>query len=105
MKKVFEHIDFATVGMMRAALEAAGIATELRNASGSSLMGSVPFTQVYPELWVLDVADEARALAVVEEHRSAKAVLETEAWTCTSCGESNPGNFAECWSCGAPVQV
>ncbi len=22
-------------------------------------------------------------------------------WHCESCGEENPGNFAECWNCGA----
>ncbi len=103
MKRVFDHIDFATVGLMRAAVEAEGIRTELRNVANSSLMGSVPFAQVFPELWVLDDADEDRAKAIIDEHRNAEAAPAAEAWKCASCGEKNPGNFGECWNCGAPA--
>ena len=70
MKLVFDHIDFTIVGHLQGLMEAEGIKTEIRNLGGSSAAGELPFTQVYPELWVLHDGDEARAKAIVKEFRT-----------------------------------
>lgn len=103
MRLVFEHIDFTVVGHMRSILESEGIRTDLRNAGSAGLAGEVPYTQVYPELWVLDNADQDRARAIIRAYRESEASAPPPpAWTCPSCGESVDGVFAECWNCGTP---
>lgn len=102
MRLVFEHIDFTIVGHMQTLLEAGGIPTDLRNAGAAGLAGEVPYTQVYPELWVLDNADEDRARAIIQEYREQEAATPVGPdWKCAACGETVEGQFAECWNCGA----
>jgi hypothetical protein len=104
MKLIFDHIDFTIVGHLQSLLEAEGIKTEIRNLGGSGAAGELPFTQVYPELWVLDNADEARARAIVKEYREAAAATPVSPdWTCPVCKEHVEGIFSECWNCGAPA--
>lgn len=50
----------------------------------------------YPRIVLCDPRDRARALELLDEYHAAPSA---RAWTC-SCGESVPGNFAACWSCG-----
>ena len=73
MKLVFEHIDFTVVGHLQTVLEAEGIRTEIRNQGASGATGEVPFAQVYPELWVLNNGDEARAKEFVRNYRNEAA--------------------------------
>jgi len=105
MEKVYENPDFPMVGHFQSILESEGIATELRNEGGSSLAGEVPFTQVFPELWVTRAKDVDRAKAIIkayqdEQHSSASTLKD---WVCPSCGETVDGGFAECWNCGAAL--
>ena len=60
MKRVFDHIDFTIVGHMKSVLDSEGIRTEIRNEGASRAAGELPISEVYPELWVLDIADEER---------------------------------------------
>ena len=55
----------------------------------------------YPRLMLRDPRDEARARELLDEYRAA-ATQTAPSWTC-NCGESVPGNFAACWSCGAAL--
>lgn len=101
MKLVFDHIDFTIVGHLQSILEAEGIRTEIRNEGGSGAAGELPFTQVYPELWILQNKDEARARALIQEFKEdAEEAPEAPAWNCPSCGEAVDGVFSECWNCG-----
>lgn len=100
---VFEHLDFTLVGHLRGLLEADGIPCEVRNEAASFMAGEVPFTQVFPELWIADDRDATRARAIIRDFREQMdAKTSNEDWTCAKCGEVVDGNFAECWNCGAP---
>lgn len=104
MKLIFDHIDFTIVGHLQSLLEAEGIKTEIRNLNASSAAGAVPIAQVYPELWVLDNADEARAKEIVREYRNEEASTPIAPdWTCPVCKERVEGVFSECWNCGTPM--
>jgi hypothetical protein len=104
MKLIFDHIDFTIVGHLQTLLEAEGIKTEIRNLNASSAAGAVPIAQVYPELWVLDNADEARAKEIVREYRNEEESTPTAPdWTCPVCKERVEGVFSECWNCGTPL--
>jgi hypothetical protein len=100
MRLVFEHIDFTMVGHMQTILEAEGIRTDLRNAGSAGLAGEVPYTQVYPELWVMDNTEEPRARAIIREFREKDAgTPPSPDWKCPSCGEVVEGVFTRCWNC------
>ncbi|MEP4079853.1 putative signal transducing protein [Haloferula sp.] len=102
MKKVYENLEFAMVGHMKSLLESKGIKCEIRNEGGVSVAGEVPFTQVYPELWVLSNGDVPTAKKFVAEYRETLGKAEVgPAWKCPSCGEEVEGQFGECWNCGA----
>lgn len=55
----------------------------------------------YPRLLLRDPRDESRARELLAEYTaSSSSTRSQQAWTCT-CGETVPGNFAACWSCGS----
>jgi Putative prokaryotic signal transducing protein len=100
MRLVFEHIDFTVVGHMKSLLDSEGIPCEIRNAGAAGLAGEVPYTQVYPELWVLEKLDEPRAREIIRIYRDKDASApKGPDWTCKKCGESVDGIYAECWNC------
>jgi hypothetical protein len=61
MKQVFSSPDSAQIGLAQSILDAAGIASEVRNDAVSQAMWTMPFI---PELWVVRDEDyeEARRL-------------------------------------------
>ena len=100
MKKVFSADNIVTVAHFRNVLETAGIRTEIRNQNLGSVLGEVPFTEVWPQLWVLHPLDEQRALELIAEASAETAPAPD--WTCTHCGADNEAQFAACWQCGRP---
>ncbi len=80
-------------------LESEGIAAQVFNENAQGGVGELPFTHTYPELWVED-RDLDRARSVVERFERPQETLNS--FTCTVCGEHNPGTFELCWNCGAP---
>ncbi len=99
MKKIYEHLEFARVGHFQAILESEGIATLIKNQSAQVGAGEIPFTEVFPELWVVDDNDYDRALKLLEEYQPPDTEKLTD-WTCPKCGEFVEKEFGECWNCG-----
>ena len=70
-----------------------------RNEHLGSIVGEIPFQEVWPELWVRNDLDYDRALQLLD-----RATLEAESpgtpWRCPSCGTEVEGQFAACWNCG-----
>ncbi|MFT5465058.1 MAG: hypothetical protein ACI8UO_000144 [Verrucomicrobiales bacterium] len=99
MRKIYENIDFTGVGHFESVLKEAGIETLLKNTAASSTMGEVPFTEVYPELWVLNDEDYDRALEILKPYY--EVMMENRAdWVCANCKTEVEGTFGECWNCG-----
>ncbi len=97
MNKVFTADNIVEVGLIRSFLEQNNIPSELRNHHTSSLLGEVPFTSVWPEVWV-DEARSEHAKQLISELRRKEA--HGSDWDCQACKESNPANFELCWQCG-----
>jgi hypothetical protein len=98
MRKIFESIDFTRVGHYQSILESEGIQTLVKNLAASSIMGDVPFTEVFPELWVVNDADYDVALQLLGEHRQL-VPSDAHDWVCSNCGEQVPKEFDVCWNC------
>lgn len=99
MKKIYEHIEYSRVGHFQAILEEEGIATMIKNLGASVGAGEIPFTEVFPELWVVNDEDYDRALSVLESYQPPK-IEEATDWICPTCGEEVGKEFGECWNCG-----
>jgi hypothetical protein len=101
MKKLTSSESLITINHFRNLLAAEGIRTKIRNEHLGSILGEMPFVEVWPELWVVNDLDFDRAKQLVE---SIETESETTPWTCGRCGEENEGQFAACWNCGATLE-
>lgn len=99
MKKLNSSESLITINHWKNILQSEGIACEIRNQHLGSIMGEMPFVEVWPQLWVVNNLDFDRATQLI----GADALNEspTESWTCDRCGENNEGQFAACWNCSA----
>jgi len=100
MKRLVAHESLAHIGHLKNLLEQSGIACVIRNDQLSGGLGEIPFLDCLPELWVVRDTDLTRAQAELEA--ILKGPDEREDWRCRACGETNEGQFAVCWQCGAP---
>lgn len=101
MIEIYRDHDFSKAGLYQGMLEDAGIETVLRNRNSVTMTTAVPIPSMYPNICVYTPEDATRArelLAVYAESASVEAAAD---WKCALCGESNEGNFTECWSCQA----
>lgn len=99
MKKVTSRDSIVLINHYRNLLASEGIETIIRNEHMGSVMGEIPFQEVWPELWVKNDLDHDRAKQLID----ADNVLEESSgtpWRCSNCGEENEPQFAACWSCG-----
>jgi len=95
MTKVFTSPNLAEVEMLQGLLEDQSIPCILRNRYTSSLAnGRVPYTDNWPEIWVLRESDADAARRLLDTPAPAAS-----AWRCPHCGEENEGQFTACWNC------
>lgn len=84
---------------LRNALQAEGIASEVRTPFLGAARGDIPSTECWSELWILEDQDAAKALGVIRS--GLEPFEETETfWKCLNCGEKSEGQFGACWQCG-----
>lgn len=91
--------DRAELHLLKRMLDHQRIGCMIRNENLGGGMGEIPFMECYPELWLLDEADHARADSVIESWRQAGKKPQA-VWVCHGCGELIDGQFGACWQCG-----
>lgn len=97
MRKLYSAESIIVIAHLRNVLEAAGIPALIRNDRLLGVMGEIPFTECWPELWVRNEGDILRARALIDAEL--QAPLAAESWTCGQCGENLDGQFSDCWRC------
>jgi hypothetical protein len=55
----------------------------------------------YPQVWIVDERDLARAQKIVEAFESMPSIGTD--LRCTQCAEDNPSTFQLCWNCGSAL--
>jgi hypothetical protein len=102
MKKLTSCDSLVTINHYKNLLASEGIESFIRNEHLASIVGEMPFQEVWPELWVRNDLDYDRALQLLD-----RATLEAESpgspWRCPACGTEVEGQFAACWNCGKPA--
>lgn len=102
MQKLYSAANLQDAYLLVHRLDRAGIEVRVLNEHAQGGLGELPFTHVYPEVWLLDPADAARARRIVAEHEQGEAAPGTR--LCRACREENPGGFELCWRCGAELE-
>jgi hypothetical protein len=101
MKKLFTFNvgQNAQVGLLKDLMEKSFIPCVTRNEYLSVASGEIPFTECYPELWILNDEDYPRAKEILNDWL-APQFEGSNSWFCPSCNEEIEGQFASCWKCG-----
>ena len=98
MKRIYSAADLPQAHLLAHRLREAGIACHVFNENLQGGVGEIPFTHVYPEIWLEDETQEEQARAIIEAFE--QSAPEGPPWICTGCGEENPEGFQSCWACG-----
>ena len=99
MKKLATSRTIAQVGLLKGMLEQEGIDCVIKNENLIMASGFLPFTECFPELWLVHDEDFAKALTILDRWQP-RELEEEENWDCVACGVENEGQFAACWNCG-----
>lgn len=98
MEKVYEAANLPEAHLVLHLLHEAGIAARVFNENAHGAVGELPFTHVYPEIWLQHQADIARARELLARYENRDT--DPGMTSCPSCEEENPANFELCWQCG-----
>jgi hypothetical protein len=83
-------------------LESADIPTFIKNENISTAEG-VAIPEFFPALCVVNDEDYDKSVAMIQSHLGETDEAESQDVVCPACGEMSPGNFTDCWNCGAPL--
>lgn len=97
MHKLYTAANLPEAYIVLHLLTQARIEAHVFNENAQGALGEIPFTHAYPEVWLVDEADMARARDVVAGYE--RSSIEGHV-RCPGCGEENPANFQSCWNCG-----
>jgi len=101
--RIYSANDLQEAHLLMGLLRREGIPAHVFNENAVGGMGEIPFTQTWPEIWLEDDRDRARAEAVIERYEQAPDAR-APAVRCHSCGEENPAEFEVCWNCGNELE-
>ena len=102
MKKIYSAANLIEAKIMLDLLSHAGVDARLFNENAQSGVGEIPFSNTYPEVWIMRDDDLERGRIVVNNYENSP--VETGVVHCAECGEENPRNFQLCWHCGAGLE-
>jgi hypothetical protein len=102
MKKLhtFDFGNNVQVELLKAVLERDGIDYLVKNEHTFTAAGGIPFTECYPEVWIMNDGDFTRAKQVLNAWLQ-PSETPAAAWRCAHCHELIEGQFELCWNCEA----
>lgn len=95
MKMVYSNENSFIVNNVKNLIEAQAIAVFLKNEFAQGAVGEISAFDSWPEVWVVNDSDFARAIDIVQSSQSNNAVD----WICKNCAEANDPSFEICWKC------
>lgn len=104
VRRLYKAANLPEAYIVVAQLRAAGVEARVFNENAQGGLGELPFTHVYPEVWVMDDSDWTRARDVVTAYEGGAEANAGVSVHCPDCREENPGNFQLCWNCGATLK-
>ena len=103
MLKIFSAGNILDAYLVQSLLAEAGIETQIFNEFAQGGTGEIPFTQAYPEIWLIKERDADRAKIIIDQFEQRPHEVGT--CTCQNCDEPNPDTFEVCWRCGTVLHT
>lgn len=103
MFKIYSAGNIQDAYLLQGLLNEAGIETRILNEYAQGGVGEIPFTQTYPEIWLINESDSEKAKEIIKQF-DAKQVSNCDVF-CARCHEPNPDTFETCWHCGSPLKT
>ena len=100
MKLVYTAENLIDAKIVSDILESQSIESTLLNTNLSGAVGEIPFTQVFPEVWITDDEKYNDAKNIISDYGEESS---KEEYVCSYCNEDVPSNFSSCWNCGLPI--
>lgn len=104
MEKVYSTDNRFMVWHIKNILQNAGIECVVKNDLLSAAAGVLPPTECWPEVWVLNDANVAKAKSLMSDALDVSALhqnlVKGDDWLCLNCQETNESQFYHCWQCG-----
>lgn len=104
MYPVYRAKDLIEAELLLQRLRDRGIPSALQNGHLIGLLGELPLS-VQPTVCVLEERDQSAGQVCVREMEAALRAPELPDRVCSSCGDTSPGNFEECWKCRADLDL
>lgn len=104
MFPVYRAKDLIDAELLLQRMRDRGIPCALQNAHLMGLLGELPLS-VHPTVCVLEERDQSAAQLCIREMEAALSAPELPDRMCSSCGDTSPGNFEECWNCRADLDL
>jgi uncharacterized paraquat-inducible protein A len=101
MHRIYSANNLQEAYLIQGMLAGAGIETQILNEYAQGGLGEIPFTQAYPEIWLLNESDSMNAQKIIKQFEQNNT--RTGKLLCKNCHESNPDTFETCWRCGAQL--
>lgn len=101
MQKIYSANNLPDAYLIQGLLAEAGIESQILNEYAQGGLGEIPFTQTYPEIWLLNERDITKAKKIINQFEQTPS--ETGKLLCKNCHELNPDTFETCWHCGAQL--
>lgn len=103
MFKIYSAGNIQDAYLVQGLLNEAGIETRILNEFAQGGVGEIPFTQAYPEIWLINESDIKKANKLLSHFESRHQQIEE--LICNQCNETNPDTFEACWHCGNPLKT
>jgi hypothetical protein len=101
MVKAYSAGSLVDAYLVQNLLTEADIETQILNEYAQGGLGEIPFTQAYPEVWLVNEADYTAARKIIDSFEQRPDAIGT--LVCGKCKEINPESFEVCWHCGAEI--
>lgn len=98
MFKVYSAGNIQDAYLVQGLLNEAGIESQILNEYAQGGTGEIPFTQAYPEIWLVNESDTEKAKEIIRLFETRQQP--GEEIVCCKCHEPNPDTFETCWRCG-----
>ena len=101
MIKAYTAANLQDAHILLGLLKMEGIEARILNANALGGVGEIPFTNAYPEIWLVHARDRERARGTFQAFE--RPACDAAPARCPACGEDNPAGFEICWNCAAPT--
>jgi hypothetical protein len=96
MKMVYTNENQFLANNVKNLIEVQGINAFIKNEFSQGAVGEISAFDAWPEVWVYDDSDFARAEQIVKSSQQSNETLD---WLCNTCAENNDPSFEICWNC------